>query len=58
MEIQRAVVTILSVIKSMAKGTGCDIGFREYAHRKYPELNEDIITMVEDILEHPPEKGV
>jgi len=53
-EIQRAVVTILSILKSMAKGSGCDIEFAEYAHRKYPELNEDIITMVEDILEHPP----
>lgn len=53
-ETQRAVVTILSVMKSMAKGSGCDIGFAEYAHRKYPELDEDIITMVEDILEHPP----
>ncbi len=56
-DIQRAVVTILSVIKSMAKGTGCDIGFAEYAHRKYPGVDEDIITMVQDILEHPPEKG-
>ena|GEM_PF-548529 len=54
-DVQRAVVTILSVIKSMAKGSGCDIEFREYAHRKYPELDKDIITMVEDILEHPPQ---
>ena len=53
-EIQRTVVTILSVIKSMAKGSDCNIEFAEYAHRKYPELDEDIITMIEDILEHPP----
>jgi len=28
--------------------------FREYAHRKYPELDEDSITMIEGVLEHPP----
>jgi len=54
-EIQRAVVAILSVMKSMvAKGTGCDIGFTEYVRTKYPGIGEDIITMIEDILEHPP----
>ena len=26
--------------------------FREYVRRKYPELDEDIITMVQDIVEH------
>jgi len=50
-EIQRAVVTILSIFKSLAKGISCDIEFREYAHRKYPQLNEDIITMIEDLIE-------
>ncbi|GAI38867.1 unnamed protein product, partial [marine sediment metagenome] len=44
-EVQRAVIAILSILKIMAKGSGCDIGFAEYAHRKYPELDEDIITM-------------
>ena len=53
-EIQRAVITVLSVLKSMAKGTDCDIEFREYAHRKYPQLDEDTITMIQNILEHPP----
>ena len=53
-EIQRAVVTILSVMKGMAKGSNCDIDFAEYARRKYPEVDDDIITMVKDILEHPP----
>lgn len=54
-EIQRAVITILSVLKSMAKESGCSIDFAEYIHRKYPEIDEDIITMVKDILEHPPD---
>ncbi len=27
-------------------------GFREYAYQKYPnELNEDLITMIEDLIE-------
>ena len=25
--------------------------FREYTRKKYPELNEDIITMIEDLIE-------
>ncbi|MBA7673847.1 hypothetical protein ES703_82053 [subsurface metagenome] len=25
--------------------------FREYASRKYPELDEDLITMIEDLIE-------
>jgi len=53
-EVQRAVVGILSILKSIgkgiAKGSGCDIGFVEYAHRKYPELDEDLITMIEDLI--------
>ncbi len=53
-EIQRIVVAILSIFKSMAKGGQCNIEFREYAHSKYPEVDEDVITMIEDILEHPP----
>jgi len=39
-EAQRALVTILSVLKSMAKGSNRSIEFAEYAHRKYPELDE------------------
>jgi len=52
-EIQRIVVALLSVLKSVARGSGCDIGFAEYVHRNYPQVDEDIITMVKDILEHP-----
>jgi len=29
-------------------------GFAEYARRRYPKTDEDTITMIEDILEHPP----
>ena len=53
-EIQRTVVTILSVMKSMARGSNYSIEIAEYAHRKYPELDEETITMIEDILEHSP----
>lgn len=31
-----------------------DPDFVEYIHRKYPEVEEDLITMIQDILEHPP----
>jgi len=51
-EVQRNVIAIFSIFKIMAKGSVCDIGFAEYAHRKYPELTEDIITMIEDLIEH------
>ncbi|MBA7518072.1 hypothetical protein ES705_10138 [subsurface metagenome] len=49
-EVQRTVIAILSIFKSMARGSGCNIEFAEYAHRKYPELDEDIITMIEDLI--------
>lgn len=52
-EIQRATVNILSILKSMAKTNDSNIGFAEYARRKYPAVDEDTITMIEDILEHP-----
>ena len=52
-EIQRAVVAILTILKSMAKTNDSNIDFAEYVRRKYPEVDEDTITMIEDILEHP-----
>jgi transcriptional regulator with XRE-family HTH domain len=52
-EVQRAVVTILTVFKSLAKTNDSNIGFAEYVRRKYPEVEEDTITMIKDILEHP-----
>ena len=55
-EVQRTVIGILSILKSMTKVSGCDIGFAEYAHRKYPELDEDTITMIEDVIECQREK--
>ena len=45
-EIQRAVVTILTVMKSMARANRSDIGFAEYVRKKYPAIDEDVITMV------------
>ncbi len=30
-----------------------NMGFAEYVRRNYPQVDEDIITMVKDILEHP-----
>jgi len=55
-EIQRGVITVLAVFKSMSKGNDSNIGFAEYVHKRYPELDEDTITMMEDILEHPPKR--
>jgi len=54
-ETQRAVVAILTLIKLVAKSirSGYNIGFAEYVHRNYPQVDEDIITMVKNILEHP-----
>ena len=52
-EIQRAVVTILTIMKSMARANDSNIGFAEYVRRKYPQVDEDTITMIQDILEHP-----
>jgi transcriptional regulator with XRE-family HTH domain len=52
-EIQRAVITVLTVLKSMAKANDSNIGFAEYVRRKYPEVDEDTITMIQDVLEHP-----
>jgi len=53
-EVQRAVISILGILKSMAKSN--NESFAEYVHRKYPEVDEDIITMVQDVLEHPSRK--
>jgi transcriptional regulator with XRE-family HTH domain len=52
-EIQRAVVAILTILKSMAKANDSNIGFAEYVCKKYPGVDEDVITMVQDLLEHP-----
>jgi len=52
-EMQRTVIGILSILKSLARGNNCSIEFAEYIHRNYPEVDDDIITMIKDILEHP-----
>ena len=51
-EVQRTVIAILTILKSMARGGQCDIEFAEYARRKFPELDDDVITMIEDLIEH------
>ena len=53
-EVQRAVIALLTILKSAAKSYQCNVEFAEYAHRRYPKLDEDLITMIEDILKHPP----
>ena len=45
-DMQRTVIAILGILKSITS----NIGFAEYVHRKYPEVDEDVITMIEDIL--------
>lgn len=50
-ERQRLVLGILSVLKSIAQAHPTEWPeFREYAHQKYPEVDEDTITMIEGIL--------
>jgi len=56
-EIQHMVVAVLTIFKSVARETSSNIGFTEYIHRNYPEVDDDIITMIKDILEHPPKAG-
>jgi len=48
-EIQRALIGTLAVLRAMARAKGLP-EFREYARRKYPELDEDTITMIEDLI--------
>jgi len=59
-ETQRAVVAMLTLIKSVAVAKsirlGCNIGLAEYVRRNYPQVDEDIITMIQDLLEHPPRR--
>ena len=56
LETQRAVVAILSIMKTMARGNDCAIGFADYIHKKYPGVDEDIITMIKDLLDNPPKR--
>jgi len=52
-EMQCNVLAVLTILKSIAKGCQSNISFAEYVRRNYPEVGEDVITMVQDILEHP-----
>jgi len=51
LEMQRAVVTILILLKGMAKGMDHNLGFAEYARRKYPRVRDDTIARVQEMLE-------
>lgn len=59
-EVQRTVIGILSVLKSIARGHSKVLAewpeFREYAHRKY-KLDEDLITMIEDLIKREERLG-
>lgn len=52
-EVQRTVVAILSILEGLARvhRERGNIEFAEYAHMKYPHIDDDLITMIEDILE-------
>jgi len=56
-EVHRTAIAILSIFKSMAKGSECNIGFAKYVHRNYPEVDEDTITMTEDVINRESAKG-
>jgi transcriptional regulator with XRE-family HTH domain len=51
LEMQRAVVTILILLKGMAKGMDHNLGFAEYARRKYPRVRDDTIARAQEMLE-------
>lgn len=50
-EIQRAILAILWGVKHIAEAMAKGIGFRQYIRTNYPEVDEDIITMIEDLLQ-------
>lgn len=53
-EAQRTIIGILAILKSLGR-VGNPAGwpeFREYARRKYPDLGEDLITMIEDLIKN------
>lgn len=55
-EVQRTVIGTLSILKSLSWGSFRDNPaelpeLREYLRRKYPNLSEDIITMIKDLIE-------
>lgn len=51
-EVQGAVLGILSILKFVGKATrAAELpDFREYARQKYPHLDEDLVTMIEDLI--------
>ena len=57
-EVQSTVIGLLSILKSLARV--CNSAewpeFREYVRRKYPALDEDLISMIEDLIERSADK--
>ena len=54
---QRTVIGILAILKSLAIGNPAKWPkFREYSRRKYPNLDEHLITMIEDLIERESKK--
>lgn len=46
------ILTVIGHLPRMAEQKCVDLpGFREYAIRRYPELSEDVIAMIEDLIE-------
>ena len=57
-EVQGAVLGILSILKFVGRATrSADLPeLREYLQQKYPNLDEDLITMIEDLISRPSKK--
>jgi len=53
-ELQLTVIGIHSILKDLARA---DCNITEYIRRNYPEVDEDIVTMIQNILENPPRGG-
>jgi len=49
-ETQHAVIAIYNILKRFAREYQFNLDFTEYARRRYPELDEDVITMIEDLI--------
>jgi transcriptional regulator with XRE-family HTH domain len=57
--VQRAVLTVLMVMKSMARWNDCSsIPLDEYLRHRYPEVDEDTIATVRNLLESPAKSNV
>ena len=53
-EIQRTVIGVLAILKNIAREYQRNINFAEYVRSNYSDLDEDIITMVDDLMKNRP----